>query len=393
MNLLIKLREAIRLLALPLALLIGSTQVAAQEPGMLNVPTVVSPVVAEDGSVTFSLYAPEAKSVVVMGDFGSDTALAKGEDGVWQATIGPLPPEMYVYYFMVDGMRMPDPANPQVKIGYVITTTVSLVTVPAAEPEFYAVQNVPHGEVRTIGYYSNSNEVNRELVAYVPPGYDENPDQRYPVLYLLHGFANDHHSWQRYGRANEILDNMLARGEIDPFIVVMPLGYGGAAVNGDGNGLPAETAGTRFGGFNLYERDILEDVIPMIDANFRTKADRENRAIMGFSMGGAQAGRFGLRNLDTFSHVGIMSAGLFQEGDTAIIDALAADPEGTNEKLNLLWIASGVDDEIAITRSRELSAKLEEIGIDHTFVETEGAHHWRVWRRYLHEVAPLLFKK
>ena len=130
------------------------------------------------------------------------------------------------------------------------------------------------------------------------------------MLYLLHGYANDQNSWHRYGRANDILDNLLARKAIKPFIVVMPLGYGGASVNGDDNGIPAPNAGAFGGDFALYERDILQDIIPMIDGKYRTLANRANRAIIGFSMGGMQAGRFGLGNLDTFSYVGIMSAGL-----------------------------------------------------------------------------------
>jgi enterochelin esterase family protein len=234
--------------------------------------------------------------VIVSGDFGADTELQKGADGVWSATVGPLAPEMYVYFFLVDGVRLTDPANPQVKIGFVTTTTTSLFTVPGEAPAFYDVQAVPHGEIRTLVYPSKSNGVTRELTVYVPPGYDESPAKRYPVLYLLHGFANDHHSWHRYGRANDILDNLLAQRKIEPFLVVMPLGYGGVSVNGDGTGVPPAGAGA--GPFRgdpaLYERDLLEDVIPLIDRRYRTIADRTHRAIVGVSMGGGQAGRYGL---------------------------------------------------------------------------------------------------
>ena len=174
---------------------------------------------------------------------------------------------MYVYYFTVDGVRLTDPSNPQVKIGYVTSTTTSLLTVPGDAPAFYDVQDVPHGEIRTLLYKSRSNGVTRELTVYVPPGYDEARNRRYPVLYLLHGFANDHHSWHRYGRANDILDNLLAQESIEPFLVVMPLGYGGAHVNGDGTGIPPKDAGTFGGDAALYERDLLEDIIPMIDSS------------------------------------------------------------------------------------------------------------------------------
>jgi len=268
--------------------------------------------------------------------------------------------------------------------------------VPGDGPAFYDVQDVPHGEIRTLLYKSRSNRAVRELNVYVPPGYDASPRTRYPVLYLLHGFANDHHSWHRYGRANDILDNLLAKKAIRPFIVVMPLGYGGASVNGDGNGIPPAGAGPFGGDFALYERDILQDIIPLIDGKFRTIPNRENRAIMGFSMGGMQAGRFGLGHLDTFSYVGIMSAGLIGNPASAAVGPdpiapLAADPAGANKRLKLLWIACGRED-TAMAGARSTHEALQKAGIQHVFVETEGAHHWRVWRRYLRDVAPLLFR-
>jgi enterochelin esterase-like enzyme len=211
------------------------------------------------------------------------------------------------------------------------------------------------------------------------------------VLYLLHGFANDHHSWHRYGRANDILDNLLAQRKIEPFLVVMPLGYGGAHVNGDGTGIAPKDAGTFGGDAALYERDLLEDIIPMIDKKYRTIAERRWRAIVGFSMGGGQAGRFGLRHLDTFSQVGILSAGMAGGVDAEPLSTLAADPVRANRQIDLLWIACGKED-TAMTGAKTLHTALEQAGIKHTFLETEGAHHWRVWRRYLRDLAPLLFK-
>jgi enterochelin esterase family protein len=346
--------------------------------------------------VTFRVRAADAKAVTVSGDFGPDVALSRDTDNVWSATVGPLKPDVYVYFFTMDGVRLPDPANPQVKIGYIPSTTTSIVSVPGDGPAFYDVQDVPHGEVRTLLYKSRSNNVMRELNVYLPPGYDANPRQRYPVLYLLHGFANDHHSWHRYGRANDILDNLLAKKGIRPFIVVMPLGYGGASVNGDGTGIQPAGAGVFGGDFALYERDILEDVIPLIDGKYRTLANRENRAIVGFSMGGMQAGRVGLGHLDRFSYVGMMSAGLIGNRASAAagpdpIAALAANPAEANKQLKLLWIACGVED-AAMAGARSTHEALEKAGIKHVFLETEGAHHWRVWRGYLRDVAPLLFR-
>jgi len=171
----------------------------------------------------------------------------------------------------------------------------------------------------------------------------------------------------------------------------MPLGYGGASVNGDGTGIAPEGAGGFRGDASLYERDILEDIIPMIDGKYRTIADRKHRAIFGFSMGGGQAGRFGLGNLDTFSYVGIMSAGMRGGTDTEPMKSLADDPKKANEMIDLLWIACGKDD-FAMNGARTFSETLTKAGIQHTFLETEGAHHWRVWRRYLRDVAPRLFR-
>jgi enterochelin esterase-like enzyme len=378
-------------LAASFAVALPATPVSAQEAGMIGGTGVESPTVSDDGRVTFRLKAPEAKSVSVSGDFGDDVGLMKGADGVWSATVGPLPPEDYVYFFILDGVRLVDPSNPRVKIGYVTTTTVSLLTVPAKEPAFYDVQDVPHGEIRSILYKSKSNGVVRQLTVYVPPGYDDNPNKRYPVLYLLHGFANDHQSWHRYGRANDILDNLNAKGEIDPFLVVMPLGYGGAHVNGDDTGIPAQDAGQFGGDMKLYERDILEDIIPMIDHKYRTIADRDHRAIAGFSMGGGQTALFGMGNLDTFSYIGIMSAGMARNTEDNPVKALAADPKKANSLIHLLWIACGRDD-AAMKGAKALDDELTQAGIKHTFVESEGAHHWRVWRHYLHDLAPLLFK-
>ena len=283
----------------------------AQEPGARRGdPALVSPEVAADRRVTFRLRAPEAKTVNVSGDFGSDTAMRKGADGIWTATVGPLDPEMYVYFFMVDGVRMTDPSNPQVKIGYVTSTTTSLFTVPGDTPAFYDVQDVPHGEIRTLLYKSRSNGVTRELTVYVRRDTTRRETAAIPCstsctasrTIIIRGIAT---------AARTTFSTICSRRKrLQPFLVVMPLGYGGARVNGDGTGFAPQGAGAFGGDAALYERDLLEDIIPMIDGKYRTIADRKHRAIVGFSMGGGQAGRFGLRHLDTFSQVGIMSAGM-----------------------------------------------------------------------------------
>ena len=361
---------------------------------------LASPIVDAERRITFRVKAPQANLISLTCDFQAETPMTKSAEGVWSVTVGPIDPDVYNYNFVVDGVRTIDPGNSLAKIGYYTSTLTSVLNVPGSEPAFYDVKDVPHGEIRTHIYKSNSNKVVRELNVYVPPGYDENPDGRYPVLYLLHGNANDHHSWQRYGRANEILDNLLAERSIKPMLVVMPLGYGGASINGDGHGMAASSgpnnrstpapSATGRGEPDLYERDILEDVIPMIDKKYRTISDPRSRAIFGFSMGGGQSGRIGLRHLDVFSHVGVMSAGAGRPGETGLVSQLATNVDETNKKLDLLWIGCGRDD-FAFPGASSFAKELKEAGIKHTFVESSGGHHWRVWRRYLYEVAPKLF--
>ena len=363
---------------------------------------LASPIVDAEHRITFRVKAPQANSVSVTSDFQAEAPMAKNAEGVWSVTVGPIDPDIYYYNFVVDGVRTIDPGNSLTKIGYFTSTITSVLSVPANESTFYDVKDVPHGEIRTLIYRSNSNKTERELNVYVPPGYDDNQDSRYPVLYLLHGNANDHHSWQRYGRANEILDNLLAERSIKPMLVVMPLGYAGASINGDGHGIaaksgsnnrptgaPTATAAGR-GEPDLFERDVLEDVIPMIDKKYRTIADRRSRAIFGFSMGGGQSGRIGLRHLEVFSHVGVMSAGAGRPGENGLVSQLATNVEEANKKLDLLWIGCGRDD-FAFPGASSFAKELKDAGIKHSFVESSGGHHWRVWRRYLHEVAPKLF--
>jgi enterochelin esterase family protein len=358
---------------------------ARRGAGTTNLP---SPLINADGTVTFRARAPDAKSVSLTSDFqDGSTDLNKGEDGVWSATVGPLQPDIYYYNLIIDGVRGLDPGNPQTKTGFTTSTITSILEVRAEKPAFYDIKDVPHGDVRTLLYNSKSNGVIRELNVYTPPGYDDNLQKHYPVVYLLHGANNDHFSWLRYGRANCILDNLLAERSIKPFIVVMPLGYGGASADGRRGASGARGGATG----DLYEQDLLSDVIPLIDARFRTIANPKHRAIVGFSMGGGQSSRIGLSHLDTFGSIGVMSAGMSGGPDAEPLKSLAADPAAANKKIDLLWIACGKED-AAMAGAKNFANNLKQIAIERTFLETEGAHHWRVWRRYLRDLAPLLFR-
>jgi enterochelin esterase family protein len=342
---------------------------------------IVSPEMLPDGRVTFRLNAPKADEVMLTGEFlAKPASFAKDADGVWTVTVGPIAPEVYHYNFTIDGVRTIDPANPQLKTGSTASTITSVLEVPHPSPAFYDPKPVPHGEIRTHWYHSKSLGTARRLTVYTPPGYDANRSARYPVLYLFHGANADENAWYRLGRANLILDNLLASGSIKPFIVVMPFGYGVPP-----NGPQAENT-AKFG------KDLLEDVIPYIDNSYRTLADRTNRAIVGLSMGGGQALSIGLNNIDRFSYVGGFSSGLGNAANfPKTYASVAANPEDANKRLKLLWVGCGTEDS-AFAGSKSFSEFLGAHNIRHTFRATDGAHTWMVWRRYLHEISPLLFR-
>ena len=254
---------------------------------------IVSPDVLPDGRVTFRLNAPKADEVMLSGEFlDKPRSFTRDADGVWSVTVGPIAPEVYHYNFTIDGVRTIDPSNPQLKTGSTASTITSVLEIRHPSPAFYDAQPVPHGDIRTHWYHSKSLDSVRRLTVYTPPGYDKDRSARYPVLYLFHGANADENAWYRLGRANLILDNLLATGKIQPFIVVMPFGYGVPP-----NGPQAENT-AKFG------KDLIEDVIPYIESNYRAHTDRDRRAIVGLSMGGGQALSIGLNNIPLFSYVG-----------------------------------------------------------------------------------------
>jgi enterochelin esterase family protein len=342
---------------------------------------IESPEILPDGRVTFRLNAPKADEVVLTGEFlDGPRPFVRGADGVWAVTVGPVEPEVYHYNFTIDGVRTIDPSNAQLKTGSTAGTITSVLEVPHTSPAFYDAQPVPHGEIRTHWYPSKSLGATRRLTVYTPPGYDTNRTARYPVLYLFHGANADENAWYRLGRANLILDNLLAAGSIKPFIVVMPFGYGVPP-----NGPQAENT-AKFG------TDLLEDVLPFIDSTYRTISDPDSRAIVGLSMGGGQALNIGLNNIDRFRYIGGFSSGMGNAAHYSKTYAKAvAGAADLNKKLRLVWIGCGREDG-QFGQSKSFSEFLTASHIRHTFRETSGAHTWMVWRRYLKEIAPLLFR-
>ena len=312
--------------------------------------------------------------------------MAKDQDGIWSVTIGPMPPELHTYSFVVDGLRIADPSNSNVKP--MRWPTTSILDIPGDPPLVHDFQDVPHGTVRTHFYRSKATGSLRRMHIYTPPGYDQDTAARFPALYLFHGRGDNDAGWTVLGRANWILDNLIAQGRAKPMVVVMPDGHATplreAAAGGD------KSAAWAYMNRNteVFQKDLLDEIIPFVEANYRVKADRAQRAIIGLSMGGGQSLAIGLRHLDLFAWVGGMSSAI-REPEAALAGVLA-EGDSANEKLKLLWIACGKEDTL-LQYSQKASELLTAKGIKHTFRETEGAHSWTVWRKYLTEFTPLLF--
>jgi enterochelin esterase family protein len=367
-----------RIEALILALFVP----ALASPQAPSTDTLVSPDVHPDRKVTFRIRAPKATEVLLAMDYmpaGVRTTMTKHEQGVWSTTIGPLEPTVYIYTFVVDGISMADPVNPNIKLR--ARTSASMVEVPAGTPAIWEPRHVPHGTVEINWQRSNVIEgETRWIWVYTPPGYEKDARRRYPVLYLFHGSNDTAGGWTLAGRANFILDNLIAEKKAIPMIIVMPFGHA----------VPYGTRGGPVKNTDLYEQYVLKDVMPLIESRYRVAPGRENRAIAGLSMGGGQALTIGFRHLDLFSAIGAFSAAVPEDFEQEFSHILA-NPTGTNAKLKVLWVACGKQDRL-LERSQKLSELWNARQIQHTFRVTEGAHVFKVWRQYLAEFSPLLFR-
>jgi enterochelin esterase family protein len=342
--------------------------------------TLTSPAIGSDGRVTFQLYAPKATEVVLRSEGPAPFAnqpLVKADSGVWRLA-AQVPADLYIYWYDVDGVAVVDPRNNRPRIN--MTTVRSLLEVPGAGSEFFAERPVPHGQVAAVYYQSKALGVPRRMHVYTPPGYATG-NQRYPVLYLLHGAGDNDESWLMAGRANFILDNLIAAGKARPMIVVMPAGHTPPAQGG----APSTDA---------FARDLLGDVVPYVEQHYRTLPGREQRAIAGLSMGGQQTLNVGLTNLDKFSHLGVFSSGWFGENGAATFarahETVLSDPR-INDRIKLFWFATGKDD-FVLPSTKAALAMLDQHKIRHSYKETEGGHTWPNWRAYLNEFVPLLFR-
>jgi enterochelin esterase-like enzyme len=346
---------------------------------------LISPEVQSDGRVIFRFRSPNAVKVELSFEGQRDpTPMQKDEQGIWSVTVGPLQPDFYGYAFIQDGAVLIDPSNSLMKPN--LLNTESEVHVPGISLP-WELAYIPHGEVHHHFYRSRIVGENCDFYVYTPPGYDARAKSEYPVLYLLHGFSDDASGWTAVGRANVILDNLIAEGEAKPMIIVMPLGYGDMEVIRHGWDSSDKELARR--NLSRFTDILLGEIIPQLEASYRVQKDRESRAIAGLSMGGAESLLTGLNHLDQFAWVGAFSSGGIDLKDFSRqfpnLDA------GANKKLKLLWIACGIDDGL-IKINREFKLWLKGIGVQFTNVETPGMHTWMVWRRNLAALAPLLFR-
>jgi enterochelin esterase-like enzyme len=349
-----------------------------------NLPGAEYPRVHADSRVTFRISAPNAKKVQVVPG-GSDNGLGQGpfdmqrdDKGVWTATIGPVVPGFHYYWLLVDGFACNDPAT-QTYFGW--SKECSGIDVPDRTLDFYDVKDVPHGEVRAHWYYSKTTAMWRRVMVYTPPDYDKDATARYPVLYLQHGMGESERGWTAQGRANFILDNLIAGKKAQPMIVVME------------NGMVAPRAGASSAsaqpGANARRNEafgelVVNDLVPMMDAAYRTIPDRTHRAIAGLSMGAGQAMQIGLGNLDKFAYIGSFSGGGMGRPDSSKLEP----------KPLLVWMGAGGAESSRMTSGKTTVEAMNKAGIPAIWFEAPGtSHEWQTWRKCLYDFAPRLFQK
>jgi enterochelin esterase-like enzyme len=377
------------------------------KPSSLNQPGKQYPQVNSEGRVRARVIAAQAQSVSL--DIGAvKYPLAKGEDGAWLGFSQPQDEGFHYYQIVIDGAQVPDPNS---LFYYGASRWGSGIEIPAKDQDFYAVKNVPHGQLREVLYFSKTSNSNRHCFVYTPPEYDKDPSRRFPVLYLQHGMGEDETGWGRQGHANLILDNLIAEGKAKPLIIVMENGGGiggprragppgGAAPAGAPAGTTNSTPppGGR-GGFNFgaFERVLIDDLIPYIDSTYRTIPDQPHRGMAGLSMGGMQTRSITLANLDKFSHIGVFSGG-------SIAVTNITDMAAFKQKVKLVFVSYGSRE---VDPSRRAGAgrgpfggdpkvtteELKAAGINsHYYVSPLTAHEWQSWRRSLYQFAQLLFQ-
>jgi len=387
-------------------LMAAASLCCAQEPGdfqpaVTNVPDAQYPKVDSQSRAEIRVKAPDASKVKLNFWSGPKLDMEKQADGYWTVTTPSLAPGLHYYTVIIDGAEVSDPSSYAFFGG---GRDASMIEIPEAGATYYTAQDVPHGQVHEVWYHSQVTGTWRHALVYTPPGYDTQTRVRYPVLYLQHGAGEDETGWIRQGHANFILDNLIASGSTKPMIVVMGYGYARRA-----GVTPADLTGKPFGSpevmramqeaFAVFEDDMTQALIPFIDANFRTKTDRDHRAMAGLSMGGAQTFQIAFDHLELFSYIGGFSGAGLVFGNQKLdprtdFHGALADPAAFAKRVHLLWIGVGTDEPPMMKNGLErLHNSLADAKIEHVFYESPGtAHEWQTWRRDLKDFAPRLFQ-
>lgn len=356
---------------------------AGTKPASTNISGADYPRIDSLSRVHFRFRAPDATSVSV--SLGN-VPLTKGDDGFWTGVTHPQDPGFHYYTIKINGVDVADPASQSF---YGMGKMASAIEIPEKGADFYEIKDVPHGAISSRYYFSKVTNGWRRLFVYTPPGYDVNSGLRYPVVYIQHGGGEDERGWAEQGKTDIIMDNLIAEKKAQPMIVVIANGN----VSTGRGGYSSE-------GMAAFKKEMTQNIVPFIDANYRTLADPRNRAICGLSMGGGQSFYVGLESLDYFGSVGIFSSGIFggiqnPSGSTfnaeKEIPGLLSKSDEFNKKLDLFYISCGEQD-MRLEHTRKAVAKMKENGLDVEFNSFPGDHEWQVWRKSLHDFASRVFK-
>ena len=347
-------------------------------PAESNIRSAKYPRILPDGHAEFRIKAPDAQKVQL--DLGKKYDLVKNAEGLWGTYTDSLSEGFHYYSIIIDGVAVADPASESY---YGMGRMASGIEVPFNGDGYYEIKNVPHGDIRIKRYYSNVTNSWRDFYLYTPPGYDQNTNLKYPVLYILHGGGEDQRGWATQGKTDLILDNLIAVKKAVPMIAVMV----------DGN-LPLNGFG--FETLTVFEKELKQSVIPFVEQNYRIITDANSRALAGLSMGGIQTLYTGVKNTDQFSYLGVFSSGWIQPMQKEIADSqyefMKNSTEKINQNLKLFWISQGGKEDIAWKNCQSMLAKFDEMKIKYVYSEYPGGHSWPVWRNNLFNFAQLLFK-
>jgi enterochelin esterase-like enzyme len=349
-------------------------------PASSNVRSAKFPQLLPDNRVIFRIKAPDVQKMQI--DLGKKYDMTRDTGGYWIATTEPISEGFHYYSLLIDGVALADPAS---ETFYGMGRMASGIEIPSVNGSFYALKDVPHGDIRIKKYFSRVTNSWRQFYIYTPPGYDNTMNEKYPVLYILHGGGEDERGWATQGKTDLILDNLIAEKKAIPMLVVMV----------DGNLSSGGLAGFNENVLRTFENELKQSVIPFVEKNFRTKTDAANRALAGLSMGGLQTLYAGIKNTNMFSYLGVFSSGWFanrEELSKPQYDFMKANAAMINSNLKSLWIAMGGKEDIAYNNCKIMLGKFDEMGIKYVYSEYPGGHTWPVWRNNLYNMAQLLFK-